>query len=323
MEDTNYKKGCYMYGIHNNLMEMSKLNMSFLRVIIANIILLSLITFSFSNLVNGEITLGSMADVNSLTIQKGEIGRFKISFFNLGNDPLKVEFSTEYPNELRVELDPKKLTLYPGTATSSPSECSGSEECEWFILNDGKSYVRVHPVYIYVKIPSEISRNFYRIKINAIASNINDNSKNKEGIKQSLAQVREFTLSAYVPGKTTGKEIEYGYEEEKESNLSLKDIYQEMLRNRSKKTTLKEGILPASQDEGYEAEDMTDKIKISQKEEEDQGLFGITRDAEGRTKINLPTGKIVMSKEQTETAIDLGIITLGISVLSLIIRLLK
>jgi hypothetical protein len=285
--------------------------------------------FLISNFVSAGITLGSIVDINSLTIEKGEIGRFKASFFNLGDKPIKVEFHVEYSKELRVEIDPEELILYSGDITSAP-DCSDTEECEWFILRDGRTYARVYPIYIYVKIPSEVSKNFYKIKLTAIASDLEKSDEG--GIRQNLAQVREIILTAYVPGRTKESEkIEFDYDDEEERLKSLKEAYKKMIYERSIRSERE--IAKDSDDETKnikkEGEDkMSTTVEEESKgggKEKDSKLVGVTREEDEveKTKIKLPVGEITMSKEQTEKAVDVGIVALLISIISLVVRILK
>lgn len=272
-----------------------------------------------ANLISAEITLGSITDVKFLTLQKGGMGKFKASFFNLGNETLKLEFDLEYPRELRVEIQPKELTIEPGIM--DPSDCNS---CEFFILKDGKTYTRTHPVYVYVKIPSDISRNLYRIRL--IATARSKQGSGDSGIRQSLAQVREVTFEAYVPGsvKDTGNtksnNISYAGIEQKEEELRVRDITspQKNKAGGSGKEYGNSGTSEIGGTNGYSGESQTRESHM-----ETRGTGVIERDSEGRTHINLPTGNVVLSRERSETAVDIGIITLAISVISLLARILK
>jgi len=63
--------------------------------------------------------------------------------------------------------------------------------------------------------------------------------------------------------------------------------------------------------------------KNDENENKKSNVLGITHDDKGNTNINLPVGKVVLNKKQTETVIDIGIITLIISIISLIVRIIK
>ncbi|MEA3255724.1 MAG: hypothetical protein U9Q22_07825 [Candidatus Altiarchaeota archaeon] len=288
----------------------------------------------FMNTVSAGITLGSTSGENHLKLMKGDIGRFKTMFFNLGDNPLSLELTAEHPKDLKVEISPNKLTLN-SEVTSDPN----CVDCEWFILKDGRSYARVHPVYIYVKIPLGVTKNHYNLKITAIASDINE--KETEGVTQSLVQVREFTFSIYVPGAITFEETtekdddeeDYGNEDLYEG-IDLEEAWRKQQdqqrrdESESKGETGGEGDVikdsggsrsyedtVGGKDSGFSADD--------KKSGEDTGLFGIKTDEKGRTEMKLPVGKVVLTQEQKETAIDLGLITLLVSIGSLVIRILK
>ena len=275
-----------------------------------------------STLVSADISLGSIADVDSLTLSKGKIGEFKVSLFNLGDKPLYISLNAEYPREVKVEIHPKKLTL--------ESEITGSPNAggEWFVLRDGRTYVRTYPVYVYVKIPPEISKNLYKIKLIVTASDLKE-LKGK-GITQNLAQVREITFTAYVPG-SVDRDVEIEDQGYIKEDLDLKSEYEKNMERESiemnEGTEEKRDTATVARSEGIDSEypertgvGVEDRGTETRKE---TGKIGITRDEAGGTNINLPTGQITMSKEETETAIDIGLITLVISVGSLILRILK
>lgn len=147
--------------------------------------------------VSAKSCLGHTVDVDSKVLAKGEIGEYSVTFFNLCEDPINLQLSAENPSDLRVEIHPPQVVL-ESEITNTPSKC---EDCRWFVLSEGGypgKYARVHPVKIYVKIPKEVSRNLYNIKITATATTAGLSSS--QGLRQQLAQIREINLKAYVGG---------------------------------------------------------------------------------------------------------------------------
>ena len=292
-------------------------------------IILALCITLFTSCVSAEITLGSIADVKYQKLQKGDIAEFKASFFNLGDTSLELEFDLDHPSELKTEMYPKKLVLHP--MKKSVESC---EDCEFFILNDGKTYVRTYPVYVYVKIPPEISRNLYDIRLTATARQRED--VESSGIKQSVAQVREIVFNAYVQGEVKKGSVA----ENKELNVSGFDSEKKDDTNTGTGSGTgnsdtsasgagnKEGGSTGTSDSGSanpEAGKSTENLKAGGDtgNQETGGSSLIERDPEGKTRINLPTGDVVLSKEESETAIDVGIITLAVSVISLLVKVLR
>jgi len=158
-----------------------------------------IISLLFFVLVSGspviaEINLGSIVNVNDLVIHKGNEGTYQISFFTIGSQKIYVTIESEYSDELEIDISPKKFVLAP-EITQNPSECL---DCDWFVLGDGKTYVRTQPVRIRVRVPNAIQKNTYKIKLTAIAST--KESKDNKGITQNLVQAREFILTTRVPG---------------------------------------------------------------------------------------------------------------------------
>ena len=164
----------------------------------ATFILTVLMILLIPSFITATINLGSMVNVGHLTLNKGESGTYKISFFTLGDEELLLTLTSEHPEEVRVDIHPSKLILR-AEKTKTPYACS---DCGWFVLNDGETYVKTIPVYVRLTIPQQISRNFYKIKIIAVATPKSPENTGK-GIKQTLAQAREITLTAYVPGRTS------------------------------------------------------------------------------------------------------------------------
>jgi len=268
--------------------------------------------FLLSILADATISLGSSSDVNYLKIDPGAYGVFEASFFNMGEKPIKVEFEVECPSDLRIEVVPEKLTLNK-ELTENP-DSSGS----WLILDGGKRYVKTYPIKLYVKIPSGISRNIYRIKL--IATATGQDSSGSEGFRQSLAQVREIAFTAYVPGKIVREDVEI-IRKDASSGDKVKEEAEGSVISEYQGDTFSQESSPGSNDQTEIDEGR--KEDTSSKSDSTGDTFGITKDSEGNTQINLPTGKISLSKEQTETAVDVGLITLIISVASLIVRILK
>lgn len=284
---------------------------------------------------HAEMTLGSIADVHYLTLEKGDIGDYKASFFNMGDRKLYLEFSLEYPNDLKVEISPKKLTLYPGVEDTE--NCNG---CEFFILSDGKTYVRTYPVHVYVKIPPEISRNIYEVKLVAKAKSSGDDDV--EGIRQSMVQVREIIFTAYVPGtlKTGGlldgkTSIIEEYDDtagnktgggtRSNSATGIKDVSEPL--SRASPTSTGESAQPGNIQDNTGTGGMqttSGASPVAAAEGASDTGYSQTVQQEGeKTRINLPTGDVVLSKQASDTVIDIGIVTLAISVITLLAKVLK
>lgn len=264
-----------------------------------------------------SISLGSISDIDSITLNPGEQGVFRLYFFNMGNEPIDINIKADYPSDLRVEIHPEVMTIEK-EITRSPSSNG-----EWFILADGMTFVRLHRVDVYVKIPSGISTNLYKVKLSAIATRSGISSMN--GITQSLAQVRETTLRIYVPG--TVRRTREGNNNNRiyvESPVILEGQDNWTWGQISEPST---GSQPTYKPDSILTEMTTTiprhgKLDIDN-EYRETAVPGVYQDNRRGVKINLPTGNIVIDKEQKETALDLGLVTLVISVASLILRILK
>ena len=141
--------------------------------------------------------LGHSLNVDSLSIDKGKQGVYSVSFFNLCEDPLHLDLRTENSPDLRIEIHPGDLLL-TSEITNTPHSC---EDCSWFVLSRGGysgRYAKMYNVKVYVKIPSQITQNLYGIKLIATATPTSDTPEGQ--IRQTLAQIREINLRAYVSG---------------------------------------------------------------------------------------------------------------------------
>lgn len=283
-----------------------------------------------SGCVSSEIKFGSIANINYLTINKDGIGEFKVSFLNMGEEDLRVRLRAEYPQDVRVEISPNELTI-----REEVMDMPNCSSCEWFVLRDGMTYARAYPVYVYIKIPSEISRNLYRIKLIATAETVE--KSRTTGIKQGLAQVREITLTAYVPGSVGGRELGIGLINERlYGEKSLKEEYEDYKtkiqngENTKSEKSSESAVAGTAAGSGIgdekkyaEGDGNYKNPDIPQDKNDYSGDIAVSTDSTSKTKIDLPVGQITLSKEQTKTALDIGIITLVISIASLVIRILK
>jgi hypothetical protein len=273
--------------------------------------------FILSILSDAAVSLGSSSDVNYLELEPGAYGVFKASFFNMGEKPIKIEFEVECPSDLRIEVVPYELSLNR-ELTENP-DSSGA----WLILDGGKRYVKTQPIEVYVKIPSTISRNLYKIKL--IATATGQENLGSEGFRQSLVQVREIVFTAHVPGRVSRSDVENtrkdassGDKVKEEAEESFSYEYQGDTFTQESPSGISSGSSESTEIAGGRKDDV-----YRESEDDEEGVFGLDTDSEGNTNINLPTGKISLSKEQTETALDIGLITLIISVASLIVRILR
>lgn len=275
-----------------------------------------LLTLLLALPVEAKISLGSSSDVTYLDLEPGAYGVFRASFFNMGDEPINVGFEVEYPSDLRIEVVPTGL-LMESSVTENPSSAG-----EWLILDGGKRYVKTYPVEVYVKIPSTISRNTYRIKLIAIAEG--PDTSGGEGFSQNLIQVREIVLTAKVPGQVSGGYMDTIRVDASSTGSVMEDAKKDLVYNQGS-SSLSPGTGGSSGGSQVSGGSSTtgygDTTSSSGSGSEKTGL--IEKDSEGNTKINLPTGEITLSEEQTGTVIDLGLITLIISVGSLMVRILK
>jgi len=258
-----------------------------------------------------EISLGNFIEKTHKSIRLGSYDYFTIRFFNLGNDPIKLKIKAEYDPELIVNIQPSELVLN-SVITNNPKT-----EGEWFILNDGLTYVKVYPIKIKVRVPTYASKRRYNIKVTATAYAYNSSLALK-GIHETLAQTREYTLvvdvindikSYEAKSEDLGYDVDFGPRKIKASkNISESSLIEKDAGSISNET---KSIKP---------ENAEWKVLSSEDKKEKSLIYS---DEKGNTYINLPTGKLVITESQKTTAIDLSIIILGISIIYLVVKILR
>jgi len=270
-----------------------------------------------------RIELGSTSSDQQKTIYPGESGSFTAEFFNMGENPIYLSTQLEYDREISVEVAPSETVL-----TNEVTKNDTSQHASWLILNDGRTYVRLYPVKVYVYVPDEVSKNTYKIKLTATARGESGSIEGEYG--QKMAQVREYTFTVYT--KKTVSSSQANEEDEADviydtgpqktkSDDEVDEGGKESTTSKTKKTGSDDVIYGGGvEDSTHGGSPYSSKTKDNSA---DSGSLGITQDEQGNTNINLPTGKIVLDKKQTETVMDVGLITLIVSVLSLVVRIIK
>lgn len=263
-----------------------------------------------------DIAFGSGSDITSQNLDPGAYGVFHMSFFNMGTEPLDVSFEVEYPSDLRIEVDPPHLSM-----TTSPTEAPDSSG-SWLILDGGTRYVKTYPVNLYLKLPSTISRTKYTVKLIATAKGAEDSGGS--GIAQSLVQTRETIFTIESAGR-----IDAGSSDviriDAASGDIIKDDAQKSFNNNQGSSSSSSGgggaDIPSSS--GNSRSTPSSSSNPPQSSSTKSGGFDISKDVSGNTNIELPTGKVSLDSGQTDAAIDLGLVTLLISIASLVVRIIK
>jgi uncharacterized membrane protein YgcG len=274
--------------------------------------ILSMLLLSASSA--AEVAFGSGSDVTSASLYPGAYGMFTASFFNMGDEPLDVNFEVEYPSDLRIEVDPPQLTM--GEGVSDRPDSSGS----WLILDGGQRYVKSHPVSVYVKVPSQISANRYTVKLIATAKS--QQYSDGSGFAQDLIQVREITFVINVPGKVN-KESSKVVRIDASSGDVIKTEAEKSFASGQGSSQSSSGGGSYSGGDSEQGTSGSSPVPSEQKQSPAQSGFGVSKDTSGNTNINLPTGKVTVSPNQADMAVDLGLVTLLISIGSLVVRILK
>jgi len=276
------------------------------------ILLLAMILYILCTIASAaRIEFGNIIGNNIKDIPPGESGTFTVSFFNIGKDPISLTTELEYDPEIDVDVAPKNLIL-----NNEVTKNDTSKHRYWLIIDDGKTYIRLYQVKVYVHIPEYVSKTKYRIKLIATAKSTEN--VEIEGYGQKMAQVREFlfTVNTIRTVKTYNEESE-----EKNESMTEYDTGPKKTDNIQKESS---SISSIKEGEGSKiSNNQIYSTKVSKNENKKSNVLGITYDDKGNTNINLPVGKVVLNKKQTETVIDIGIITLIISIISLIVRIIK
>ncbi|MEA1925405.1 MAG: hypothetical protein U9M95_05995 [Candidatus Altiarchaeota archaeon] len=269
-----------------------------------------------------KIELGSVPGNNQGTIYPGDSGSFTVSLFNMGRKPIYLSTKLEYDREIGVEVAPKEIVL-----SNEVTRNDTSHHASWLILGDGRTYVRLYPIKVYVYVPDAVSRDTYNIKLIATARGTGGDIE--EGYGQEMAQVREYMFTVKTmktvstsAGETDEAVVIYDRGPERTKPSSTDDESgEETPKSTGTRETGNNIVYPSAGGSSTQGGEPYKSKTIDSSQ--DSSPLGISQDKEGNTNINLPTGKIVLDKKQTETVMDVGLITLIVSVLSLAVRIIK
>ena len=241
-------------------------------------------------------TLGGTIDKNSMTISKGNIGKFEISVFSLEDVSLKVSVNAEKVEDLNVQVTPKTFDLQGGL-TETPTGDSN-----WVIIG-GDKYAKLYKVQVYVRVPDQITANYYNVPIIVSATrNLNKNGGN--AVVQNVVQALQYNLRIYVPGSVTRTE-EYVDLNEESYNLSNYPAYQ----------------LPGVNPTNYKVSPTGGYQKVSNPIRDNIGKDLIDSRDSDDAQGNVPTGYLFLDKDNGN--INWWVIVLIIAIISLIIYLIK
>jgi len=269
-----------------------------------------------------KIELGSVPGNNQGTIYPGDSGSFTVSLFNMGGEPIYLSTTLEYDREIEVEVAPQEIVL-----SNEVTRNDTSQHASWLILGDGRTYVRLYPIKVYVYVPDAVSKDTYNIKLIATAKSTGGDIEG--GYGQEMAQIREYTFTVKtkrtVPtsaGETDEAVVIYDRGPERTKSSSTGDESKEYKpSSRGTRESGNDIVYPSGGGSSTQGGEPYKSKTIDSSQ--DSSPLGITNDEKGNTNINLPTGKIVLDKKQTETVMDVGLITLIVSVLSLAVRIIK
>jgi len=271
-----------------------------------------------------KIELGSTPGNTIQTIYPGDSGIFTVSLFNMGNDQISLSTELVYDREINVDVAPKNIIL-----SNEITKDDTSSHKSWLIIDDGKTYVRLYDFKVYVHVPNQVSKKEYKIKL--IATGKSTASSDSEGYGQTMAQVREFNFIVNTIKTSSPSNVEDTDEDDIEYDSgpirveSTDDEEPTSDKSGGKQSGGSGDTSTGSSSSGSSLQGGT-AYESTTKDSSDSGgggFLGINQDDEGNTNIDLPVGKITLDKGTTETAVDIGLITLVISALSLVVRMIK
>lgn len=136
-----------------------------------------------------SMTIGSYVDKTDVFINPGQVATYHMYVFTLDENPVDVYIEWDSDPELEVYVYPEHLVL-----EKASDACDG---CKWFVLRDGVSYVKMYPVEIKVKAPSNPSKAMYRIKVRAVT--YSSQQPTTKGIRSAIAYASEATFTLLLP----------------------------------------------------------------------------------------------------------------------------
>ncbi|MBN2094433.1 MAG: hypothetical protein JW727_00140 [Candidatus Aenigmarchaeota archaeon] len=246
-----------------------------------------------------DSTLGGTMDISSIQVSPGGVGKFEIYLFSLDDSELDLSVSAGSVSDLQVEVAPKTLQI-SGGETYSPDPAY-----RWVILGD--KYVRIYPVYVYVRVPQKITKNHYVIPVTVSGSTSLETSS-EGGVVQKVVQVLQYNLAVTVPGET------YPTDEptiEEEFGFGEIDIPAYTLPSLSSIGSAVSQILSGgSPSSSYE-----------ENEDGDEGQPSSSEDTANPKSV--PSGYIVMEEQDNDSLVTFGLAALILVLLATIFFLLK
>ncbi|RLG18169.1 hypothetical protein DRN75_02385 [Nanoarchaeota archaeon] len=136
-----------------------------------------------------SMTIGSYVDKTDMFINPGQVATYHMYVFTLDENPVDVYVEWDSDPELEVYIYPEHLVL-----ERTGNNC---DECKWFVLRDGISYVKMYPVEIKVRAPSNPSKAMYKIKVRAVT--YSSQQPPTKGICSAIAYASEATFTLLLP----------------------------------------------------------------------------------------------------------------------------
>ena len=154
------------------------------------------------------VSLGDIPPTQKMVqLKPGESIKLKMGFFTTGDKDVVVQLAQLTPIESSSTgkdlefyfLDENNNRIGSVVVEGNSMTQSPDSNSEWFVLSDGKTYVKVTPVYIFIRVPNKPT--FYRNKYNLVisAKTVPENA-GAGMITQKLAQERLYNIEVIISG---------------------------------------------------------------------------------------------------------------------------
>jgi len=154
------------------------------------------------------VSLGDIPPTQKLVqLKPGESIKLKMGFFTMDDNDIVVQLSQLTPIESSSTgkdlefyfLDENNNRIGSVVVKGNSMTQNPDSNSEWFVLSDGKTYVRVTPVYLFIRVPNKPT--FYKNRYNLVISAKTIPESTAGGtITQKLAQERLYNIEVIISG---------------------------------------------------------------------------------------------------------------------------
>ncbi len=148
------------------------------------------------------LKIGTIADDTDIKIYPDQTIELDAHIFNIGTEPVTVSMTVSDNGIFSITTVPDKFLLQPSNPTTNPKN---EKNMNWWVLSDGKSYVPLKKIKIFITAPDTTSlktnKNIFNPTIH-ISAKATTTSLN--GMNQKFTYIRDIPLTIELINHTVG-----------------------------------------------------------------------------------------------------------------------